>query len=205
MSKVTSLFSTPIYHGSLSEKGHIDVSELKKSCRSIADEDLAGHDWCLKNGFTGYTSYASLYDLGWRFPIFKELQKIIDHHVSEFTLELDWDLGNKKIILDYFWINILPEGGAHSGHIHPQSVISGTTYIEVPNCSSAIRFEDPRLSQMMAAPPPQKKARDARKQFFYVMPKVGDVLLWESWLRHEVPTNMSKKERISISFNYCWG
>ena len=109
MSKVTSLFSTPIYHGSLFENGHIDVSELEKSCRSIAGEDLAGHDWCVKNGFAGYTSYASLYDLGWHFPIFKELQKIIDHHVSEFTLELDWDLGNKKIILDYFWINILPE------------------------------------------------------------------------------------------------
>jgi uncharacterized protein (TIGR02466 family) len=33
---------------------------------------------------------------------------------------------------------------------------------------------------------------------------VGDVLLWESWLRHEVPMNMSEEERISVSFNYGW-
>jgi len=27
-------------------------------------------------------------------------------------------------------------------------------------------------------------------------------LLWESWLRHEVPLNRARGERISISFNY---
>ena len=204
MANVKPLFSTPIYHGSLSEKGQINLNELKKSCLSISEDDRAGHDWCLENGYTGYTSYASLSDLGWRFPIFNELEKLIDLHVNEYTLQLDWDLGNKKIKLDNLWIIILPEGGAHSGHIHPQSVISGTTYIEMPQDTSAIRFEDPRLSKMMAAPPPKVNARDARKQFFYVMPGVGDVLLWESWLRHEVPINMSKRERISVSFNYKW-
>jgi uncharacterized protein (TIGR02466 family) len=38
-----------------------------------------------------------------------------------------------------------------------------------------------------------------------VKPQVGDVLLWESWLRHEVPMNMSEEDRISVSFNYAWG
>jgi uncharacterized protein (TIGR02466 family) len=28
--------------------------------------------------------------------------------------------------------------------------------------------------------------------------------MWESWLRHEVPANAAKRERISISFNYGW-
>jgi len=28
------------------------------------------------------------------------------------------------------------------------------------------------------------------------------VLLWESWLRHEVVPNGAKGERISVSFNY---
>jgi len=41
--------------------------------------------------------------------------------------------------------------------------------------------------------------------FIYVAPAVGDVLLWESWLRHEVPMNMSEEDRISVSFNYSWG
>jgi uncharacterized protein (TIGR02466 family) len=28
--------------------------------------------------------------------------------------------------------------------------------------------------------------------------------MWESWLRHEVPMNMSEEDRISVSFNYKW-
>ena len=41
---------------------------------------------------------------------------------------------------------------------------------------------------------------EAERQEF--APQPGSVLLWESWLRHEVPVGTSKAERISISFNY---
>ena len=34
--------------------------------------------------------------------------------------------------------------------------------------------------------------------------RAGQVLLWEAFLRHEVPANASKADRISISFNYAW-
>jgi uncharacterized protein (TIGR02466 family) len=37
-----------------------------------------------------------------------------------------------------------------------------------------------------------------------VAAKVGQVVLFESWLRHEVPPNPSKAPRISISFNFSW-
>jgi uncharacterized protein (TIGR02466 family) len=57
---------------------------------------------------------------------------------------------------------------------------------------------------MMAAPARLKDARRDMRTFVYVTPEVGDVLLWESWLRHEVPMNMSEDERISVSFNYSW-
>lgn len=205
MANIKSLFTTPLYHAALSEHGEIDVAELEASCWSIADDDEAGQEWCEANGYPGYTSYASLTDLGWRFPIFAALEKILDAHVAAFVADLDFDLGDKAIKLEDLWINILPEGGTHSNHIHPHSVISGTTYVAMPDGASAIKFEDPRLSRMMAAPPRKKDVREALKQFIYVAPKVGDVLLWESWLRHEVPMNMSEEERISVSFNYSWG
>ncbi|MCO4840597.1 MAG: hypothetical protein KC447_10930, partial [Rhodobacteraceae bacterium] len=67
-----------------------------------------------------------------------------------------------------------------------------------------IKFEDPRLAMMMAAPVRKKDAPMELQPFRYEAPVVGDVLLWESWLRHEVPLNMSDDERISVSFNYAW-
>ena len=205
MSNIKSLFATRLYHANLSDfSPTVDAAELQNSCFVIAGDDEAGQDWCEANDFPGYTSYASLTDLPWRFPIFADLVKVLDAHVMEFAKDLQFDLGDKKLALDSLWINILPEGGIHTSHIHPHSVISGTTYVAMPEGASAIKFEDPRSAMMMAAPTRIKEARDEMKSFFYVAPAVGDVLLWESWLRHEVPMNMAEDERVSVSFNYGW-
>ena len=204
MTKTKLLFSTPLYHASLADSGNFDMGELEKSCWSIAQDDEAGQKWCDENNYLGYTSYASLSDLTWRSPFFEELKHLLDLHVKTFVEELDFDLEGRNLKLEDLWINILPEGGNHSAHIHPNSVISGTTYISMPSGSSAIKFEDPRHSMMMAAPSRIKDAKEYLKPFIYVNPSVGDVLLWESWLRHEVPANNSSEERISISFNYSW-
>lgn len=205
MSKIDSLFVTRLYRAKLSELGKkIDEAEFENTCLSIAEDDEAGQDWCEANDFPGYTSYASLDDLPWRFPIFKELVKSLDKHVAEFAKDLEFDLDGKKLKLNALWINILPEGGIHTSHLHPHSVISGTTYIAMPEDASAIKFEDPRHAMMMAAPTRNTNARDEMRSFIYVKPDVGDVLLWESWLRHEVPMNMAEEDRISVSFNYGW-
>jgi uncharacterized protein (TIGR02466 family) len=55
---------------------------------------------------------------------------------------------------------------------------------------------------MMAAPPRADDAPEEERAFIYVAPKAGDVLMWESYLRHEVPMNGAKRARISVSFNY---
>lgn len=206
MAQIRNLFATPLYHARLADHGTVDAEELEASCFSIAEDDEAGQEWCETQGYPGYTSYASLTDLPWRFPIFADLVKVLDKHVAAFVKELDFDLGDKPVVLEDIWINILPPGGTHSSHIHPHSVISGTTYVAMPEGASALKLEDPRLQMMMAAPARRKDAREMLKPFIYVQPEVGDVLLWESWLRHEVPLNMAEDdERVSVSFNYKWG
>jgi uncharacterized protein (TIGR02466 family) len=205
MANISSFFVTRLYRAALSEFGTpVDADELENSCLSIAEDDEAGQDWCEANDFAGYTSYASLTDLAWRFPIFKDITESLDQHVAAFAADLQFDLDDRKLVLEDLWINILPEGGAHSAHIHPHSVISGTTYVAMPEGASALKLEDPRHAMMMAAPPRIKDAREDMKNFVYIKPDVGDVLLWESWLRHEVPMNMSEDHRISVSFNYRW-
>ena len=204
MSKTKLLFSTPLYQAKLSEVGKIDMLALEKSCWSIAQDAEAGQKWAEENNYPGYTSYASLNDLTWRSPIFKELKNLLDLHINRFSSELDFDLEGRGLKLEDIWINILAEDGNHSAHIHPNSVISGTIYISMPPKTSAIKFEDPRHPMMMAAPARLSSAKEYLKPFIYINPLVGEILLWESWLRHEVPTNTSSQERISISFNYSW-
>src|SRR6056297_3189569 len=206
MSQIRSLFVTRLYRAALSEHGPaIDAQELEASCYSIAEDDEAGQDWCEAEGYPGYTSYASLTDLPWRFPIFADLVTVLDAHVADFARDLEFDLDGRALKLEDIWINILPEGGSHGSHIHPHSVISGTTYVAMPEGTSALKLEDPRSARMMVAPPRRKEAREDMRTFVYVKPQVGDVLMWESWLRHEVPMNQSEDDRISVSFNYSWG
>ncbi|HEX8168166.1 MAG TPA: TIGR02466 family protein [Beijerinckiaceae bacterium] len=202
MATIETFFPTRIYRAELDEGDGRLVGDLDAACRSIAEDDAAGRRWSRRNGYPGYTSYASLDDLPWRVPAFADLKRLLDRHVAAFAKELELDLKREKLKLDSIWINVLLPGGVHGAHIHPHSVVSGTCYVAVPEGAGAIKFEDPRLGFMMAAPPSKPKARPENRRFVTVAPRPGTVLLWESWLRHEVPLNEAGEERISVSFNY---
>ena len=201
MAWIDTLFATSIYRASLGAPMARDIS---RASLLLAKSDKAGQAWCRANDYRGYTSYASLNDLPWRFPEFAALVKRIGRHAGAFADALDFDLQGRSLELDSLWVNVMPDGAVHSSHLHPHSVLSGTFYAALPEGASAIRFEDPRLGLMMAAPARRKNAQRANRSFVYVTPKSGTLLLWESWLRHEVPLNRSKSERVSVSFNYRW-
>ncbi|HEX4533618.1 MAG TPA: TIGR02466 family protein [Rhizomicrobium sp.] len=200
--KIETLFVTPLYRAQLPRSARLNT-ELEKTCLSIAAEDKAGRRWAKEHGYKGYTSYASLNDLTIRAPVFAELERLLKPHAARFARAADFELGNAKLALDSIWINVMEAGSVHAAHIHPHSVISGTYYVRVPGGAAAIRFEDPRLPMMMAAPPRREKAAQENRTFVTVQPKSGTLLLWESWLRHDVPPNSAKGKRISISFNYA--
>ena len=187
---ISKYFATPIYDGELGDD--VLLGDLARSIRSLAQEDEAGCRWCREHQYPGYTSYALLDDLVRRDPAFADLARHLNRHAAAFAKALAWEVRPK---LDSLWVNLLKSAGQHSGHIHPHAILSGTLYVDVPAGSGAIRFEDPRLPMMMAAP-----VTDGR--FVSIEPRPGLILLWESWLRHEVRPGRHKGERLSISFNY---
>jgi uncharacterized protein (TIGR02466 family) len=206
MSQIRSLFATQVFETSIADQpGFADFNaELEAACRMLAEEDLAGRAWCREHGYAGYTSYASLDDLPTRASVFGALKTKLDRQVRAFAEVLALDLGGGRLKMDDLWVNILKPGAAHTSHIHPHSVVSGTIYVRTPPGASALKLEDPRLSMMMAAPPRRADAAQDQQAFVYLSPTPGAILMWESWLRHEVPANMAKSERISVSFNYAW-
>jgi uncharacterized protein (TIGR02466 family) len=187
------LFVTKLYEAEIGDDELL--GELAHSIRTLARDDQAGRNWSREHRYAGYTSYASLNDLPRRDPAFADLSKLLTRQAAKFADECALEL-ERKPKLDSLWANLLKSGGHHSGHIHPHSLISGTFYVEVPSGSGAIRFEDPRLPLMMAAP-------SRADTFVTVEPRAGLLLLWESWLRHEVLSGTGKAERLSISFNFA--
>jgi uncharacterized protein (TIGR02466 family) len=195
--KSQSLFVTLLYRGRIAVP-----RDLEKTCLGIAADDTAGQRWSRQHNYGGYTSYASLNDLTYRASIFTGLERAIASQVAAFARELQFDLAGRKLKLDSLWINVMEKDAVHTPHIHPHSVISGTYYVTVPPKSGTIRFEDPRLPMLMAAPAKKPNARPENRSFVDVAPKPGMLLLWESWLRHGVEPNRARGRRISVSFNY---
>ena len=194
-----SLFVTKLYEAQVEDDALLD--ELAHSIRTLATDDEAGRRWSRAKGYKGYTSYASLDDLPRRDPAFADLQRLLTRHAAAFAGQLSFSL-TRKPKLDSLWVNQLKPGGHHSAHIHPHSILSGTLYVEAPDDAGAIRFEDPRLPMMMAAPVRDEGAPEELRPFVTVTPRRGLLLLWESWLRHEVLPGKARSERLSISFNF---
>jgi uncharacterized protein (TIGR02466 family) len=188
-----SLFVTKLYQAEIGDERLL--GELAHSIRAFAEDDEAGRRWSKEHRYAGYTSYASLNDLPKRDPAFADLARLLTRHAIKFADECAFALARKPR-LDSLWVNLLKSGGHHSGHIHPHSIISGTFYVELPKGTGAIRFEDPRLPLMMAAP-------TRADTFVSVQPRAGLLLMWESWLRHEVLAGIGRGERLSISFNFA--
>ena len=195
-----SLFATKLHEAEIADETLL--GELAHSIRSLAEDDAAGQRWSEEHRYAGYTSYASLNDLPRRDPVIADLAKLLTKHAAAFAQECAFDLARKPK-LDSLWVNLLRGLGHHSAHIHPHSIISGTLYVEVPKGSGAIRFEDPRLPMMMAAPTRRTDASEELRPFVTVQPRAGLLLLWESWLRHEVLPGTGRGERLSISFNFA--
>ena len=125
-------------------------------------------------------------------------------HVRAFARHLELDLSGSSVELTDLWVNIMPPTAAHSLHLHPLLFISGTYYVATPRGCSGLKFEDPRLDRFMAAPPRKAGARRENQPHVTYPAQAGNVILFESWLRHEVAANRVEAERISISFNYNW-
>lgn len=200
---LTSLFPTEIYRAELVEPDtEFLFKHLEFACHKMAQEHTEGRAWSANNNYIGYTSYGTINNLRDYAPVFEDLFKIIDTHALKYATLVDMDLRGRSLVLQDSWINMLGPKGGHSSHLHPMSMLSGTVYISVPEGGSGIQFEDPRMPMMMHTLPRLPTARPDRQAGATFLPARGTVLLWESWLRHEVPQNPSQDVRISISFNY---
>jgi uncharacterized protein (TIGR02466 family) len=202
---IQSCFPTLIYSGRLQNANWKRFNnELLRECYQVRDHDTDGQKWSRKSYPGGYTSYNSLCRMQKMSSTFMELERKLDRHVKAYAKSLDLDLEGRSLTMTDCWINIMPHQVVHGLHIHPLSTISGTYYVKTPAGCSGIKFEDPRLERFMAAPPRKADCRPEHRAWQTIKAEAGKVVLFESWLRHEVPPNPLKAERVSISFNYSW-
>lgn len=201
---IQALFPTLVYSDRLRARDWRSLNtRLLRECRQLREDDAAGRRWSARNYPGGYTSYGSANRMHRNSPTFAALARELDRHVGRFAHRLRFDLEGRALAMTDCWVNLMGAGTAHGLHLHPLSTISGTYYVATPAGSPGLKLEDPRLERFMAAPP-RMDAGAGDRPWVTLPARPGQVVLFESWLRHEVPAHRARAERVSISFNYSW-
>ena len=202
---IRSLFPTLVYTAPLQGAGPAALNrELLKETRQIRDHDVEGRKWSARRYPGGYTSYGSLCHLQKMSSTFATLERKLRRHVSAYVRSLELDMAGRSLVMTDCWVNVMGRQVVHGLHLHPLATISGTYYVQTPRGCSGLKLEDPRLDRFMAAPPRRANARPEHQPWITIPAKAGNLVLFESWLRHEVPPNPRDAERVSVSFNYHW-
>lgn len=201
--KIQLVFPSFIYRGTLNRSQRLN-QELSDEIATLEQIDPHGRKWSKQNYINGYSSYSSMSRLHQTSPTFAELEKRLRPAVKAFVKKLNWDLMGRELQMTTCWANSMGQGTHHTMHVHPLCVLSGVYYVNMPSGSSPFKIEDPRMGLMMAAPPRKRSAPEAEQNYLRVEPKAGQFLLFESWMRHEVPPHRGKQRRLSVSFNYEW-
>ena len=84
-------------------------------------------------------------------------------------------------------------------HKHPPYTFSGVYYIDVPENSGDIVFDNQFEMNNYAMSYNEWNSLNCKD--FKVTPKSGMLLIFPAWLNHYVTPNKSKKERLIYSFN----
>ena len=110
---------------------------------------------------------------------------------------------DRRLAIESFWVNINPKFAYNALHDHPQSTLSGVYYVRANEQSGSLRFRDPWAAKRMCPWPvgPDGKRDQRHWDRVNYKPLPGRLIMFPSWLEHDVEPNLSDEERISISFN----
>ena len=192
---IENIFNTPISSNML----NIDCRAIEKVCYDQKSKDIKG------------TKKTNI--LGWQSISFNKENYDKSHHdlfldgiikaLEKFSTEIKC---NFNLYVANYWININSPNSYNKSHCHPSSFLSGCLYIKVPdkNCGSII-FENPSCDLISSYMEFYYKLSDEYSNLFPLNwvhePIEGKCLIFPSWLKHSVEPNLSKEDRISISFN----
>ena len=127
-------------------------------------------------------------------PLLTAIRKISEGALRQ--LQIDY----RDIVLSGCWANINPPGAKHSIHMHPNNFFSGVYYVQSDSKANSIRFHDPR-AQAEVIMPPRYQHNTYNTNLIELETKPGRLVLFPAWLKHDVPTNLSARERISVSYD----
>lgn len=155
------------------------------------------HKECLKDNNGNYFSdnFKILEKL-----LLKDLKSKIVDSITYYQEEI-CGISKQKFYLTDSWLSVTFEGGRHLLHDHPNSLVSGVYYIDIPENSTINFYNSINLFQNFKFSFEFSKETPFNKTDYSIPVENGDLIIFPSWLQHYVNNNTSKKSRLVLGFN----
>lgn len=155
----------------------------------------------IKTGGIGETetSYGVIKD------VLKEISdKVIGMNNLKDRIQKHIDVYNEKFALSHFeisnssWFLLQKQNSFAASHIHPNSILSGTLYINANNAGHELCFENPNpfISYMS-----KTKETELNQHTYTVKPENGMLILFPSYIKHGAIKINKLNDRCVIAFN----
>ena len=189
-------FSVPVFHYNIEEHKEIN-KKLKKIILDWKEKQEGLQVSNVLGWHSNYVESAISFapeKINFFTNIIDELQKKICE-VEEYKFDLKitslWAMVNKKYAYN-------------TQHTHPGCHWAGVYYVQCPPKCGSLVFKIGEPRQSYPQPIYKKQSHELQQHQFTtlrIQPEEGQVVMFPSWLQHEVEPNLSDEDRISISFN----
>ena len=186
-------FPTPIWIYDFQSKAeHNELTKLSQLALKEADEAGVG----VKKSNRGNSFHTVENFLG-EYPK-SPLHKMLTPHIAHALKDYGYD--PTYIVSVGYWSIISFEGAYNERHHHPNSLLSGAFYVDAPHGSGALVFTEPRYGKLME----NRAGRDENAMIHKhqrIIPTTGRLVIFPSYLEHQVELTTSVEPRIIYSFN----
>jgi uncharacterized protein (TIGR02466 family) len=200
MIKTQDIFPTPIFLGVIENSQKINkvvvkiLYDLREKDKGVKKSNILG--WHSNYFLHNDTELHAI-------PEFLNLKTQLYQAANKIVKKMGFDI---PVTFDDLWGNINTKYSSNQIHDHPDTIISGAYYLQIPHPVSNIELYDPRLVKSYVekgiAPPNKIIKNQYNTDTITVTPVEGNFIFFPSWLKHSVETNLSDEDRISMSFNF---
>jgi uncharacterized protein (TIGR02466 family) len=183
------IFSSFVY----SEDLNIDTGLLEKYSYELAKTDPG----VLGSNVGGWQSNNIIKN-----EKFEPLVTLIKEHVHILSKEIGLNTAKIKLEISNIWVNINGRYQYNRAHSHPGAIFAGVFYVkaapyagnlELTNPINVFEYVYPKNNQLIPT--------QFNSDVYRILPEVGKLSMFSSWLLHNTEPNLSNTERISIAFN----
>jgi len=183
-------FPTLVWQATLPDEEKKILSDMKDFILDIKEKNPEG---VKKSNFGGWQSG--------NYKKFPEAFGLIGKKIDSIVKSCAKQINVPELSLGSYWSNVNTYGDYNKLHNHRGSILSGVFYVDVPDENMGnIVFQ--RSDDIAYYLPTLENYNNFTGQTDSYKPESGKVLIFPSWLKHQVYGSRSEQQRISISFNY---